>query len=184
MHQISAHDGAAAAAAYVADVGQHQMWAAQSIELGDHQRFLTSGGMGAMGFGLPAAIGAAVASGQPVVLIAGDGGFQLNIQELQTIVRNGLPSRLSLTTSATAWCVNSVPFWRAHSPPWGYSAPTSRGRPAMNRGDLRLRRLASLGPERMWRDPLNPSGSTEIDTSPAYPKPAFGRPIVVRSARR
>ena len=59
MHQLSACSRSAAA--YVTDVGQHQMWAAQSLELGADQRFLTSGGMGAMGFALPAAIGASLA---------------------------------------------------------------------------------------------------------------------------
>ncbi len=48
------------ASAFVSDVGQHQMWAAQSLDLNPTQRFLTSGGMGAMGFALPAAIGAAL----------------------------------------------------------------------------------------------------------------------------
>ena len=57
MHQLSAVGGDAAV--YVADVGQHQMWAAQSLQLRADQRFLTSGGLGSMGFGLPAAIGAA-----------------------------------------------------------------------------------------------------------------------------
>lgn len=74
MHLVSRVS--AAAAAFVVDVGQHQMWAAQSLELLPHQRFLTSGGMGSMGFALPAAIGAALAAaGRPVVVIAGDGGF-------------------------------------------------------------------------------------------------------------
>ena len=69
--------------------------AAQSLELTAEQRFMTSGGMGAMGFALPAAIGAACARpGQPIVMIAGDGGFQLNIQELQTVVRNQLPLKM------------------------------------------------------------------------------------------
>src|SRR5438132_466548 len=73
---------ASSALAFVIDVGQHQMWAAQSMRPASNQRFLTSGGMGSMGFALPAAIGAAVtAPGRPVVLVAGDGGFQSNIQE-------------------------------------------------------------------------------------------------------
>ena len=81
--------------AFVTDVGQHQMWSAQSAQLLPHQRFLTSGGLGAMGFGLPASIGAALAApGLPVCLIAGDGGLQCNIQELQVIVRTGLPIRI------------------------------------------------------------------------------------------
>lgn len=88
MHVLSRHTRYASA--FVCDVGQHQMWAAQSLDLESHQRFLTSGGMGSMGFALPAAIGASFAAG-PTVLIAGDGGFQCNIQELQTVVRNRLP---------------------------------------------------------------------------------------------
>ncbi len=59
MHELAAQSSAAGV--FVADVGQHQMWAAQSLDLDRTQRFLTSGGMGAMGFGLPAAVGAALA---------------------------------------------------------------------------------------------------------------------------
>lgn len=73
------------------DVGQHQMWVAQFFELQRDQRMLISGGMGAMGFALPAAIGAAFAEPKrQILVIVGDGGFQINIQELQTIVRNNL----------------------------------------------------------------------------------------------
>ncbi|MBT2290157.1 thiamine pyrophosphate-binding protein [Paenibacillus albidus] len=75
----------------VLDVGQHQMWASQSFELKEGQRLLNAGGMGAMGFSLPAAIGAAMCSPDSrVIVIAGDGGIQVNIQELQTIIQNQL----------------------------------------------------------------------------------------------
>ncbi|WP_025690571.1 thiamine pyrophosphate-binding protein [Paenibacillus zanthoxyli] len=73
------------------DVGQHQMWASQSFVLSGKQRLLNSGGMGAMGFALPAAIGASLASGEESLVIAGDGGIQLNIQEFDTLVRLNLP---------------------------------------------------------------------------------------------
>lgn len=74
------------------DVGQHQMWASQSFQIKAGQRLLNSGGMGAMGFALPAAIGACFAHNrQRVLVIAGDGGIQVNIQELDTIARNKLP---------------------------------------------------------------------------------------------
>lgn len=76
------------------DVGQHQMWASQSFRLKRGQRLLNAGGMGAMGFGLPAAIGAALASGRRVLCIAGDGGLQVNVQEMETAVRLGLPIKL------------------------------------------------------------------------------------------
>ncbi|VVB93005.1 3D-(3,5/4)-trihydroxycyclohexane-1,2-dione hydrolase [uncultured archaeon] len=79
------------------DVGQHEMWAAQSFEIKKNQRMIISGGMGSMGFGLPAAIGASLAEpGKQVIAIVGDGGFQMNIQELQTIVRNKLPIKIFL----------------------------------------------------------------------------------------
>ncbi len=72
----------------VADVGQHQMWAAQRYRAAFPRGFITSGGLGAMGFALPAAIGVQLARPEtPVVCISGDGGFQMNIQELATIRR-------------------------------------------------------------------------------------------------
>jgi acetolactate synthase-1/2/3 large subunit len=76
------------------DVGQHQMWAAQSFETKGIQRVLFSGGMGSMGFALPAAIGAFIGSGRRVLVIAGDGGFQMNIQELEIIARRKLPIKI------------------------------------------------------------------------------------------
>ena len=76
---------------YVVDVGQHQMWAAQSIRLKSGQRFLTSGGLGAMGFALPASIGAAVSIKSRWVMISGDGCMQFSSPELQTIVQYKLP---------------------------------------------------------------------------------------------
>ena len=82
---------------YVTDVGQHQMWSAQSLKLGLNDRFITSGGMGAMGFGLPAAIGAYFANpNNNLILITGDGSLQLNIQELETIKRNKIPIKIVL----------------------------------------------------------------------------------------
>ncbi len=77
------------------DVGQHQMWAAQSFSIKKNQRMLISGGMGAMGFALPAALGAAKADpGKKVIVIAGDGGIQVNIQELDTIMNHNLPVKI------------------------------------------------------------------------------------------
>ncbi len=69
----------------VTDVGQHQMWASQYIALNEKKKFITSGGLGTMGFGLPAAIGAKIGCPEKEVLcISGDGGLQMNIQELAT----------------------------------------------------------------------------------------------------
>lgn len=77
------------------DVGQNQMWAGQSFRLKSGQRMLISGGMGAMGFSLPAALGAAKAlPGQQVIALAGDGGIQVNIQDLEVIVSHNLPVKV------------------------------------------------------------------------------------------
>lgn len=75
---------------YAIDVGQHQMWAAQSLTLSHSQRFLTSGGLGAMGFAIPAAIGAAFATKSKWISISGDGCLQLSSAELQTITQYNL----------------------------------------------------------------------------------------------
>ena len=76
---------------FVADVGNNQMWAAHTLRLGENQAIHHSGGLGAMGFAIPSAIGVCYASGRPVIAITGDGGAQLNIQELDIIARERLP---------------------------------------------------------------------------------------------
>ena len=79
----------------IADVGQHQMWAAQRYQSSSPRGFITSGGLGAMGFALPAAVGVQLAKPETCVLcVSGDGGFQMNIQELATVHRLGLPIKL------------------------------------------------------------------------------------------
>jgi len=185
MHQLAVTSRSAAA--FVVDVGNHQMWAGQSLELGPGQRFLTSGGMGAMGFALPAAIGAALACpGQPVVIIAGDGGFQLNIQELQTVVHNYLPIKMVILNNQCYGMVRQFQqnyfAGRYQSTYWGYSAPDF-ARVAYAYGiDSHTVDDASdvqQALDRMWHDHKAPFLlQVMIDTfTNAYPKIAFGRPI-------
>jgi acetolactate synthase-1/2/3 large subunit len=77
------------------DVGQHQMWAAQFIRFNQPRLWINSGGLGSMGFGLPAAIGAQFACPDKLVFaIVGDGGFQMSIPELATIANHGLPIKI------------------------------------------------------------------------------------------
>ncbi|HGC6388580.1 TPA: acetolactate synthase 2 catalytic subunit [Cronobacter dublinensis] len=79
------------------DVGQHQMWTAQHMSFSRPENFITSSGLGTMGFGLPAAVGAQVARpDDTVICITGDGSFMMNIQELGTVKRKQLPLKIVL----------------------------------------------------------------------------------------
>lgn len=79
------------------EVGQNQMWTAQFYKFRRPRSFITSGGLGTMGFGFPAAIGAQIGlPDRTVIDIAGDGSFQMNIQELGTAVEYGLPVKVAI----------------------------------------------------------------------------------------
>ena len=84
-------DALADTSAVAVDVGQHMVWSYQSFHNQKDQKLLFSGGHGAMGYALPAAIGAYYATGKPVACICGDGAFQMNIQELEWVKRENLP---------------------------------------------------------------------------------------------
>jgi acetolactate synthase-1/2/3 large subunit len=141
--------------------------------------------MGAMGFALPCAIGACLAGGpSPVVVVAGDGGFQLNIQELQTVARNNLPLKMIVLNNQCHGMVRqfqeSYFKGRVQSTVWGYSAPSF----------LSVAKAYGVAAERIesdedvsnslaacWRNPTTPfllEVSINLHTN-AYPKMAFGR---------
>jgi acetolactate synthase-1/2/3 large subunit len=85
------HEATGGDAIVTSDVGQHQMWTAQYYDFAKPRRWINSGGLGTMGFGLPAAMGAKVGCpDQTVVCIAGDGSVQMNMQELATCAQNGI----------------------------------------------------------------------------------------------
>jgi acetolactate synthase-1/2/3 large subunit len=89
------HEATGGEAIITSDVGQHQMWAAQHYDFPAPRRWINSGGLGTMGFGLPAAMGAAVgAPDQLVCCIAGDGSVQMNAQELATCAQNKIPIKV------------------------------------------------------------------------------------------
>lgn len=175
------------ASTFVTDVGQHQMWAAQSIDLGENQRFITSGGMGAMGFALPGAIGAAVAlPGQPVVAIIGDGGMQMNIQELQTIKRNYLPVKIVVINNESLGMVRqfqeSYFSSRFQSTVIGYSAPNFKKVAeayGLHAWTIERNEEVESGLKALWRNPMEPF-LLEVKISPTanvYPKIAYGYPL-------
>jgi acetolactate synthase-1/2/3 large subunit len=84
----------------VTDVGQHQMWLAQELPDMSPRSHLTSGGLGTMGYALPAAIGAAMGRpDRPVWVVAGDGGFQMTLQELATVAQERLPLRIAVVNN-------------------------------------------------------------------------------------
>ena len=92
------------------EVGQNQMWAAQFYHFDRPQQFITSGGLGTMGFGLPAAIGAQVAFPEKMVVdIAGDGSIQMNIQEMATAVQYHLPVKVVILNNR---CLGMVRQWQ------------------------------------------------------------------------
>ncbi len=112
---------------YVCDVGNHQMWAAQSLRLSPGQAIHYSGGMGAMGFALPTAIGVALQSQHKTVVITGDGSLQINIQELDTLNRLGLDMTIIVMNNSVLGMVKNFQDMyfdgRDQSTRKGYSSP-------------------------------------------------------------
>jgi len=113
---------------YVCDVGNHQMWAAQNLRLSSNQAVHYSGGMGAMGFAFPAALGIAIQSKNKVVVISGDGSFQINIQELDTLNRLGLDLTIIVMNNLVLGMVKNFQDMyfdgRDQSTKKGYSSPS------------------------------------------------------------
>lgn len=109
------------------EVGQHQMWAAQFYRYHKPRTFLTSGGLGTMGYGLPATIGAQLGMpGRLVVGIAGDGSFQMNSQELMTAVENHLPIKLVILNNRFLGMVRQ---WQELFYDANYESTDMRGQP-------------------------------------------------------
>jgi acetolactate synthase-1/2/3 large subunit len=97
-------------AVFVTEVGQNQMWAAQYLKFTRARSFITSGGLGTMGYGFPAAIGAQVGNpGRLVVDISGDGSFQMNVQELATVAAYNLPVKVVILNNG---CLGMVRQWQ------------------------------------------------------------------------
>lgn len=185
MHALS--HSSAQAAGYVVDVGNHQMWAAQSLELNAGQCFITSGGMGSMGFSLPAAIGASIALNQaPMVQVCGDGGFQMNIQEMETIALHHLPIKMVIINNQSLGMVRQFQqsyFHERYAGTYkGYSAPdfekVARAY-GINAATIQDKKSVQAGLQQFWKDPREPF-LLNVMIDPminAYPKLAFGYSI-------
>jgi acetolactate synthase-1/2/3 large subunit len=175
------------ARAFIADVGNNQMWCSQSLELSLNQLFLTSGGMGAMGYALPAAIGASITMGNvPVVAISGDGGFQINIQELQTIRRNNLPIKMVILNNHCLGMIRQFQdsYFEScyQSTVWGYDSPDfSKVALAYGIESFSVDKPEEIetGIHKLWENPARPfllEVSINIYTN-VSPKIMFGNPI-------
>lgn len=185
IHQLA--KASKSASVITTDVGNNQMWSSQSYELGANQLFLSSGGMGAMGYSIPAAIGACFASGiSPVLAIAGDGGFQINIQELQTIRRNNLPIKIVILNNH---CLGMIRQFQDsyfdscyQSTVWGYSTPNfTKVALAYGVDSCSISKPEEIenGLAKLWEDPTQPfllEVSLDIHTN-VFPKMMFGSPI-------
>jgi acetolactate synthase-1/2/3 large subunit len=168
---------------YTVDVGSHQMWSAQSLFFKKKDRFLTSGGMGSMGFSLPAAIGAAVSTDAKVIVIVGDGSFQMNIQELQYIKANELNIKIIVVNNQSLGMIrqfqDSYMEGRYFGTKWGYSTPdfekiaSAYGIPSKKiKNDNEIDSIIHWFNESRGPKLLELSISSNLDV---YPKIAFGQ---------
>jgi acetolactate synthase-1/2/3 large subunit len=168
------------------DVGQNQIWAAQSLEIKKSQRFLTQGGMASIGSALPLAIGASFANPDTtIVVITGDGGFQLNIQELQTVYHHNLPIKIVLLNN---YCYGMIKQFqeqyfecRFQSTVEGYSSPNFQD--VVSAYKLQVQKISTVSEidealETLFKD--EKASFLEIDINPelkALPKLSVNKPI-------
>lgn len=168
------------------DVGQNQVWVAQSFEMKKNQRMLFSGGHGAMGYSLPAAIGAYYGSKKNVICFNGDGGLQMNIQELQFIAREEIPIKVVLLNNNSLGMIRHFQEMYFDSnfvqtkKGWGYTTPDFQ-KIAIAYG-LRYKSINSIEEVSKCKNMLEDNKPCFIeinlsDTTYLYPKLAMGRPI-------
>ena len=186
------------------DVGSHQLWFGQGWETKEGQTVMTNGGMGPMGFSLPAAVGASIATGRrEVLVVTGDGGLQVNIQEMQTVARNKLPVKIAVFDNNALILVTqfqsdflggrnigSLPTGGYDSPDfvkvaraYGFSAEyaNTSGELEEKIGWLVRQKGASLlqikVPQEYWVVPKTKSGSPMHDMSPRLDKGEYASAV-------
>ena len=151
---------------FVTDVGQHQMWAAQFCSVSEPRRFLTSGGLGTMGYGLPAAIGAKIGRPkQKVVLFTGDGSIMMNCQEMATAADNNIDVKIVVLHNHL---LGMVAQWQRMFYEHHYSQSQLNGHTdlvklaeAMGIGGVRIEKPEEL--EKVLAEALSQKGATLID---------------------
>ncbi len=168
------------------DVGQNQVWVAQDFHIQDRQRILFSGGHGAMGYSLPAAIGAYYAEKGPVIVFTGDGGLQMNIQELQFIQREHLPIKIIILNNSSLGMIRHFQemyfnkIYTQTTKEYGYTVPNfcqlanAYGIPTLYIS--KIEDIAFLGEMLRGDGPLLVNVVCDTPTY-VYPKLGMGRPI-------
>ena len=165
------------------DVGQNQVWVAQSFGVKKDQRIFFSGGHGAMGYSLPAAIGCALASGKEVYSFQGDGGIQMNIQELQTVARENIPVKIILFNNSALGMIRHFQEMYFENnyvqtvPEGGYTVPDFKA----VAGAYKIPYKCVTSPEEIDDKLFDAAGPQFIEvkiTEPTYvfPKLEFGKP--------
>lgn len=164
------------------DVGQHQMWSAQYYKVKNPRSFISSGGLGTMGFGFPAAIGAQIAyPGRTVISIVGDGGFQMTNQELAILAQHKLPVKVIIINNQ---CLGMVRQWQEIFYDQRYSSIDLTCSPdfvklAEAYGIRGMRATTSAEARSVWKEALEFNGPVVIDFRVAagenvYPMVAAG----------
>jgi acetolactate synthase-1/2/3 large subunit len=148
------------------DVGQHQMWVAQYFKFSRQRSFISSGGLGTMGFGFPAAIGAQVAHPDKVVIsVSGDGGFQMNQQELAIVAGHNLPIKIVIINNR---CLGMVRQWQELFYEHRYSQIDLSGsvdfiKLADAYGIKGLRASTEEEAERVWQEAMETNGPVLVE---------------------
>ena len=167
------------------DVGQNQVWIAQSLPVKSGCRILFSGGLGAMGYSLPASIGAAIASGGIVYCFTGDGGFQMNMQELQIIIREQLPIKIILINNNALGMIRHFQemYFKGNyfqtTAKSGFTSPDfSKLADAYNIGYIRIEKEEDINLVRNVLTSFKPSFIEVVLTEDTYvfPKLEYGKP--------
>lgn len=148
------------------DVGQHQMWVAQYFKFSNQRSFISSGGLGTMGFGFPAAIGAQMAHpNQTVISVSGDGGFQMNLQELAVVANHNLPIKIVVINNN---CLGMVRQWQELFYDHRYSqvdlsVSVDFVKLVEAYGIKGLRASTEEDAERVWQEAMNTNGPVFVE---------------------